>query len=732
MYPISLKMQSFISHIDSFIDFTKFDAALIVGFSEGNPNVANGTGKSSIFDAILFSLYGKSRFNKKEKVVKRGESFCKLEFIFAVEEDIYKVNRIFNKKTGLIEVNFYKKQNNRWTLDGFTCDTATATTKKIEKVIGMNYDTFVNSIYFRQNDIAGFAGSKASKRKEILKEVLQIGAWDIFQETAKTKMKELQNDQEVMERRLDYIGDVEKNKEQTESEFNNVLNLINEKQKEVVKLEKQLKIYNDDLFDLKNTTVNTDKFKTHEYLERLKKIKDRQEEIKLIKNNLKQEVAANNNIIANAENDINQLEQQLLLEAKKITTIDHIKDDKILPKFQSLIKKVGTQQISLQDFTQTKIIKNEKQQQLNILMLELKQLTSLEPGEECPICLMENKNPQSVKKKREKKQIELQEKIVKLQNDVDALEKEIANYENSINSSKEAVLEISRLEFMIAKRMSESTNASEKNDEIRKKIKTFFDEWNDLKDEKTDVQNKLESLKDTSALQDNLNKKMLQISNTERKIVENRDNILQKSVDKGQLSSKIEEFDKQMIEKNILLERKEVLLDEIQVYSKLSKAFGRDGIQSIIMENVAEDLKTHANSFLKDICSEPMSIDFTTQRQTTTGSWKEDFEIVISTNNMFVDFDDLSGGEQVRVSIALRLAISRLLMQRVGSNIRFLLLDEVDQALDAHGIEVLANSIQALSEEFKIMIITHNDTMKENFEHLITVSKGQEGSVIHQ
>ena len=173
-------------------------------------------------------------------------------------------------------------------------------------------------------------------------------------------------------------------------------------------------------------------------------------------------------------------------------------------------------------------------------------------------------------------------------------------------------------------------------------------------------------------------------------------------------------------------------MNEIRVYSKLSRAFGRDGIQSIIMENVAEDLKTHANNFLKDVCSEPMSIDFTTQRQTTTGSWKEDFEIVISTNGMFVDFDDLSGGEQVRVSIALRLAISRLLMQRVGSNIKFLLLDEVDQALDTHGIDVLSDSIKALSEEFKIMIITHNDTMKENFDHVITVSKGPEGSVVHQ
>lgn len=127
-----------------------------------------------------------------------------------------------------------------------------------------------------------------------------------------------------------------------------------------------------------------------------------------------------------------------------------------------------------------------------------------------------------------------------------------------------------------------------------------------------------------------------------------------------------------------------------------------------------------------------MSLDFVTQHQTGSGSWTETFDIRVAMDGDQADFEDLSGGEQVRVSIALRLALSRLLMRRVGSTVRFLLLDEVDQALDRQGMQSLAATINALSQEFKILVITHNDSMKDRFDHLIVVQKGPHGSIVEQ
>jgi chromosome segregation ATPase len=64
--------------------------------------------------------------------------------------------------------------------------------------------------------------------------------------------------------------------------------------------------------------------------------------------------------------------------------------------------------------------------------------------------------------------------------------------------------------------------------------------------------------------------------------------------------------------------------------------------------------------------------------------------------------------------------------------VKFLLLDEVDQALDKQGVDVLAETITILSKDLKILIITHNEMMKEKFENIITVYRGTSGSILKQ
>jgi exonuclease SbcC len=203
------------------------------------------------------------------------------------------------------------------------------------------------------------------------------------------------------------------------------------------------------------------------------------------------------------------------------------------------------------------------------------------------------------------------------------------------------------------------------------------------------------------------------------------------NVKKGLFLGRMEDIEKRISERDTLISQQNVLIKDINVYKNLSKAFGSDGIPAIIVENIVEDLKNYTNSLLNTICYESMRIDFITQKQTGSG-WKEQFDIKIYMGGSELDFDDLSGGEQVRVSIALRLAVSQLLTRRVGSNVRFILFDEVDQSLDKAGIDALADTIEELSKTLKILVITHNETMKGKFENIITIQKGPNGSVLEQ
>lgn len=182
----------------------------------------------------------------------------------------------------------------------------------------------------------------------------------------------------------------------------------------------------------------------------------------------------------------------------------------------------------------------------------------------------------------------------------------------------------------------------------------------------------------------------------------------------------------------VLIAQKPIINKELDVHNQLVKAFGKGGVPAIIMENITEDLRNYANEILKLISDKPMTVDFVTQRRTEAGSWSETFDLSVSIDDEINEFDDLSGGEQVRVAMATRLALSGVLMRRMGTSAKFLLLDEVDQALDKRGVQALADALDNLSKEFKILVITHNDNMKERFDHIITVQKTLEGSFIRQ
>lgn len=732
MIPIKLIMENFISHMHSEIDFTQFNAALIIGASDGNVKVANGVGKTSIFDSIRFALYGKTRFSKKEKVIKYGKASCKVTFIFYMDDVLYKVERSMNRKTTLINVGFYKMENDEWVHEGFTCDTPTATTSKIESIVGMSHDTFVNCIYFRQNDISGFAGARPNKRKEVLKEILQIGFWDKLQEIAKEHEKSLISQRDLIIDRLDLLGNIEKQEEEAKEKLKDTKENLEKYKLKAIELEKAIENNNEKIGKLEIILSKKDDKPNKLELEgKLQEISSRLEEVKETRDAIKREVQKNNEMVANAHNDMYYLEKKLLDLAKDILMVEHKGRKKAETIFRLSCKEaVPAPLFTINDLTLKKRERDKHHRSVDLLKAQLTQLTSLQPGKRCPICLSEIENIVDVIQRREAKAKFLQNQITELEQRVAEIENLIQKEENLLDKANVAVVEVERLELMISKRNAESTNSQEKNDNLREKFNVLADEWKRLKAEKIRIASFIDALTNTDSCQSELNTAQKKKESLSQKLTAIRENIMSSSIQVGHFEANLEEIERKISEKQTLLTRKNQLTDEIEIYAEVSKAFGRDGIQAIIMENVTEDLKNYTNSILKDICSELMSVNFVTQRQTGLGTWKEDFNISIMVGNNEMDFDDLSGGEQVRVSIAVRLALSRLLMQRIGSNVKFLLLDEVDQALDSQGVEALSDAILALSKEFKIMLITHNEAMKEKFEHVITVLKGSVGSVI--
>jgi exonuclease SbcC len=88
-----------------------------------------------------------------------------------------------------------------------------------------------------------------------------------------------------------------------------------------------------------------------------------------------------------------------------------------------------------------------------------------------------------------------------------------------------------------------------------------------------------------------------------------------------------------------------------------------------------------------------------------------------------------SGGEAFRVNLALRIALSKVLAQRMGAPLPTLFIDEGFGTQDAAGRERILDVIGAIQDDFdKIIVVTHLDELKDMFPVRIEVQKDGNGS----
>jgi DNA repair exonuclease SbcCD ATPase subunit len=735
--PIKIVIKNFASHVRSILDFTKFDVALLVGVCSDNPDISNATGKSSIFYAIRWCLFGKSEFSTNEKVVRRKSSLCSVSFEFSIGDNIYKTLRRFNRKSSTTNILFCKKVGDKWDSNGLTCSTSTATNHKIVELIKMNDDTLVNSVYFRQNDISGFASANMSKRKGILKDILQIGIWDKFQVVAKDKEKKLCMRREIIDDRLKMIGDIEAVKKRNEDEISIMKANIDNKKKELSKLEEKLSTCIQSISRLEVLATSKDSISTlNKRLDVVsRKIKKVNSKCKQLQDNIKK----NNSAIGNASKDCSILEEKLVELSKKVLLASCVDQTKA----KSILNKIGDKETIVSKCSQEDIDQKIKEFErlsgiLNNFKQDLYNLNVLSPNSECPTCLTKIDNPSIVSKQRTKRRELLEFKIKETKDAITQVSADIDYRRGIINDANRSLLGIERTELTISKRMAVHSESMHSNEILQIDLENLNEMLKTLEEEHRQVELTLHGAIQTELLLNGDTNSItldqeIELRDSIINLVDNiKREILELSIRHGNLIGQMSEVECKVSEKMTLLLQREELSSDIEVYSNLTKSFGRNGIQSIIVENITEDLRGYTNSILKHICTIPISVDFATQRYTSSGSWKEQFDIKIHIDNDVLDFNDLSGGEQVRVSIALRLALSNVLMKRVGCNVKFLLLDEVDQALDKSGIDALAETIRLLSTELKILVITHNETMKGKFDNIITIRKDERGSVLNQ
>jgi len=170
---------------------------------------------------------------------------------------------------------------------------------------------------------------------------------------------------------------------------------------------------------------------------------------------------------------------------------------------------------------------------------------------------------------------------------------------------------------------------------------------------------------------------------------------------------------------------------EIRRYKDLEKAFGKDGIPALLIEQAVPEIEEQANEILQQLSNGSMSLQLNTQGtyKSKREEVKETLEILISDPYGVREYEMFSGGEAFRINFSIRLALSRILAQRAGSRLQTLVIDEGFGSQDEEGRARLAEAITAVQNDFeKILVITHLPELKEVFPSRIEVEKTLNGS----
>lgn len=175
-------------------------------------------------------------------------------------------------------------------------------------------------------------------------------------------------------------------------------------------------------------------------------------------------------------------------------------------------------------------------------------------------------------------------------------------------------------------------------------------------------------------------------------------------------------------------EIKEVEETELKQKESLRKISELATLKNIFSE-LKDNLMERIIPALTDIASSMFS-DMTDGRYLGL-ELDDDYNISIYDGDAKYPISRFSGGEMDLANLCLRLAISRLLSDRSGKDINFLVLDEIFGSQDQSRKRNIMAALSKLENQFgQILLITHIDDVKDLMQNVISVHDSNEGESV--
>lgn len=673
----------------------------------------NGNGKSALLDAITWALWGKARARTDDELIRLGRTEMAVEFEFALGEEQYRVIRKRTKRSvsraghPFLDLQIASGDGYR----SIAGNSVRETEKKIIDILRMDYDTFRNSAYLMQGRADEFTKKTPSERKQVLADILGLSLYDELEERAKSRARGSEGRENILANEIKSIDSELGGRAQHETELREIADTINELEKARAKQEERV------------GALTRQKNELDVKRGQLRQIEDRIKQAR-------ETAGAFEGQVAEHRQGIERYEAVLHSYTGELDKV-HARLGELVDLEEAL---VGKRQVAQQASNQVHLLRSTNAR-IEGEGKELREKIDMLAREEakCPLCgtelgvegresIMVNYESQREEKRKEYRANEqeakrLEAQLKDLNRDIGELEKGLREGRSQCES-REAALERDHAEAngRLPRERTALAQAEEAVERWRAIIEAEAAARASLEAELSGFRELEAGL---SSAQGDLNEVMGRLARARQ---------LQGAVQEKLQRCASLEVARQ--EKRAELER---ILGDKEVYHELASAFGKTGIQALIIETALPEIEEEADRLLGRMTDNRMHVKIEPQRVRKSGKAGpiETLDINISDELGTRSYEMYSGGETFRIDFALRIALSRVLARRAGAPLRTLIIDEGFGTQDSAGRERLVEAINSVQDDFdKILVITHIEELKDAFPIRIEVTKTAEGSTI--
>jgi exonuclease SbcC len=853
MIPISLTLSNFMPYGTNVptINFAGIHVAAVCG--------DNGSGKSSLIDAMTWALWGKTRARSDDDLVHQGEMSMQVQFDFAAGGQVYRVIRKHTRPrsrraSGQSSLDLFV--SNGGSFRPISADRIGDTEKKVAEILHMDYDTFINSAFLRQGHADEFTVAKPAERKNVLTNILGLSTYDRLEMRARQMAGQRESEKTQAETALRDIDRELANKPAYESELieaeeqlrgidrtmadcegrlaklRQAKELLNGKQQQLAQLEEQISHASRDLGrwseQAKQGRLRVEEYERlladrtaieagyaslvalrrqndelNQNLRLVKALGDRQHQLDMTIERASRSLLAEHTLATNRVSELQSKHAKSALLKNDLRQAQAEIAGALRTEESLAVARQGLQQLQLE----VRHLEADRARTASELVEIDEKMRLLASGAEtkCPLCeqdlgaehlaLIRQKYTQD-KSERQAAGRSLVEQLTRKREEVARLEREVAASETQVTKVKDALQlrasvatrELSDAEeagrqmeaekeklVLIEERLARKDYAAleqeelvragdklaalaydaQRHEQVRQQVaeleryeapKHRLDEAGRLVDQaretaagaetaarelgaslqvfgqrKEELSVALTSLPGVTASLSQAEAEYQQLLGRQKQAGESLGSVREKI-------NRCTQLETARVEKEMLFKR---AAGEEGIYRELAEAFGKRGVQALLIEIALPEIEAEANRLLGRMTDNRMHVKFETQRETKKGDILETLDINIADELGTRSYEMFSGGEAFRINFAIRIALSKVLARRAGAPLPTLIIDEGFGTQDANGMERLKEAITSVQGDFeKILVITHIEDFRDAFPVRIEVVKTAEGSTV--